>query len=56
VQSDVGPIVLSSQVQVTDIVVDELSEFEQQRIEQTINADSLVDAQEIVDRLEGSSP
>lgn len=56
VQNDVGPIVLSSEVEVTDIAVDELTQFEQQRVEQTINADSIDAANEIVERLEVSSP
>ncbi|GAA2176490.1 protein phosphatase 2C domain-containing protein [Agrococcus versicolor] len=56
VQSDVGPVVLSSEVQVTSIELADLTDFEQQRIEQTINADDLDAAQRIVDRLEVSSP
>lgn len=52
VQQDIGPIQLSSEVDVTTIDVDDLSSFNQQMVEQTINAESLEDAQQIVDRLE----
>lgn len=52
IQQDIGPIGLSHEVEVTEIRADDLSAFQEQRLEQTINVDSLADAQEFIDRLE----
>ncbi len=51
VQQSIGPIGLSSVYEVTDIRVDDLPTFSREQIEQTINADSLREAREIVERL-----
>lgn len=51
VQQDLGPIVLSHVHQETDIAVDDLPEYDQQLVQQTINAESLQAAQTIVDQL-----
>lgn len=51
VQSTIGPIPLSSVYQSTQIDVDELPAFQRQSVEQTINADDLRDALDIVERL-----
>ena len=55
VQPQVGPLRLSHVVESTTLTENDLSSFYRQRVEQTINADSLREAQEIVQRLEGSS-
>ena len=51
VQQDLGPIPLSSVYEVTSIQVNELSPYERQQVEETITADDLQDAREIVRRL-----
>lgn len=51
VQSTIGPISLSSVYQTTRIEVDDLPVWQRERVESTINADSLRDALDIVDRL-----
>ena len=51
VQQNIGPISLSSVYQTTQIDVSELPEFQRDAVEATINADSLRDAMDIVDRL-----
>ena len=51
VQQTIGPIHLSSVYQATRIEVSSLSAYNQQSVEATINADSLRDALDIVDRL-----
>ena len=55
VQQSIGPISLSSVYQTTMISVDSLPEFQRERVEQTINADSLRNAHDIVDRLAASA-
>ncbi|MHA6669745.1 Stp1/IreP family PP2C-type Ser/Thr phosphatase [Homoserinimonas sp. A447] len=51
VQQDIGPIKLSSVYEVTSIQLNELSPFERQQVEETITADNLEDARDIVKRL-----
>ncbi len=51
VQQSLGPISLSSVYQDTDIPLDELSSFQRVAVEETISADSLEDALQIVARL-----
>jgi len=51
VQQDIGPIKLSSVYEVTSIQLNELSTFERQQVEETITADNLADAREIIRRL-----
>ena len=51
VQQNIGPISLSSVYQTTQIDVAELPGFQRDAVEQTISADSLRDAMDIVDRL-----
>ena len=55
VQQDIGPIKLSSVYEVTSIQLGELSPFERQQIEETITADNLEDARDIVRRLSNVS-
>jgi serine/threonine protein phosphatase PrpC/ABC-type cobalt transport system substrate-binding protein len=52
VQQNIGPIVLSSVYQTTQIDVDSLPAFQQQTVLATINADDLRDALDIVQRLD----
>ena len=54
VQADLGPITLSEVYQQTSITLDSLPEYTRQTVEQTINADSLDDAMQILERLEGN--
>lgn len=57
VQQDLGPIKLSHLYESTSIRVDSLSTFEQNRVVDTITADSLSDARDIINRLhDGSTP
>jgi PPM family protein phosphatase len=51
VQQDLGPIPLSTVFDRTDLDVDELRVYDRQRVENTISASSLEDAQQIVERL-----
>ena len=51
VQADLGPISLSSVYQQTSITLDSLPEYTRQSVEQTINADNLSDAENIIGRL-----
>lgn len=51
VQQDLGPISLSHLYQETTTHMSELSSYERQQVEQTINADSLEDAERIVNQL-----
>jgi protein phosphatase len=51
VQQGIGPIPLSSVYEVTDVRLNELGTFYQGQVENTINADSLSEAEDIVDRL-----
>jgi len=51
VQSTIGPIPLSSVYQSTEIDVDDLPAFQRRSVEDTINADDLRDALQIVERL-----
>jgi protein phosphatase len=55
VQQNIGPIHLSSVYQSTRIEVASLSPYKQQEVEDTINADSLRDALNIVDRLSAAA-
>ncbi|WGD37364.1 Stp1/IreP family PP2C-type Ser/Thr phosphatase [Lysinibacter sp. HNR] len=52
VQQDIGPISLSSVYEDTGIPVKDLGQFDQQRLTETISADSLENARKIVTRLE----
>ena len=54
IQQQIGPIVLATQVEETDIAIDDLTPFNQSNVEQTISAGSLEAAQAIVERLERS--
>jgi protein phosphatase len=51
VQADLGPISLSSVYQQTSITLDSLPEYTRESVEDTISADSLADATEIIERL-----
>ena len=51
IQQDLGPIQLSTVYRETSVELDELSYINQQRIETTISADSLADAERIVSQL-----
>jgi protein phosphatase len=55
VQQDIGPIKLSSVYEVTSIQLNELSTFERQQVQETITADDLQDAREIIRRLANDS-
>lgn len=55
IQQDLGPISLSSIYRETDIPVESLDYFTQQRLEETISADSLADAERIVSQLSNDS-
>ncbi|QDZ15561.1 PP2C family protein-serine/threonine phosphatase [Humibacter ginsenosidimutans] len=55
VQQTLGPISLSSVHEKTDIPVESLSAYEQQQVEDTINAASLDDAKRIVNQLADDS-
>lgn len=55
VQQNLGPIALSHVHTETDILVDNLSAYEKQQVEDTINASSLGDAQRIVRQLSDDS-
>lgn len=55
VQQSIGPISLSHVHQTTAISVDELPLYQRDAVESTISADSLRDAQRIVDRLSASA-
>jgi protein phosphatase len=55
VQQNLGPIALSHVHTETDILVDGLSAYEKQQVEDTINASSLGDAQRIVRQLSDDS-
>ena len=54
VQQDIGPIKLSSVYEATDLLLDDLRVYDRQQVEQTINAGSLADAVDIVERLKGA--
>ncbi|TFD64264.1 PP2C family protein-serine/threonine phosphatase [Cryobacterium ruanii] len=54
VQQDIGPIKLSSVYETTDLLLDDLRVYDRQQVEQTINAGSLADAVDIVERLKGA--
>ena len=51
VQQDIGPIKLSHVYKTTTLDLDDLSPYYQQQVESTLNANSLAEAQGIVDRL-----
>jgi PPM family protein phosphatase len=51
VQQGIGPIPLSSVHEVTDVRLDDLGAFYQGQVERTINAGSLSEAEDIVERL-----
>ncbi len=55
VQQTIGPITLSNVYQTTSIEVADLPTFQRQSVEQTINATSLRDALDIVDRLSSAA-
>ncbi|WP_405218765.1 PP2C family protein-serine/threonine phosphatase [Agrococcus sp. Ld7] len=54
IQQQIGPFVLATQVEETDIAVDDLTPFNQRNVDQTISAGSLEAARAIVERLEPS--
>ena len=51
VQTNAGPISLSSVYEQTSVTLDSLPDYVRQTVEQTINADSLADAEAIIARL-----
>ena len=51
VQQGIGPISLSHLYQESDVPVDDLPAYDQQQVEQTINADDLQSAKTIVEQL-----
>lgn len=51
VQASLGPISLSTPIDDTDILLADLPDFDRSKVEQTISARSLLDAEAIVDRL-----
>lgn len=51
VQQDIGPIRLHHVVEQTDIPVSKLTSYDQSLVERTVSADSLADAQQVVERL-----
>jgi hypothetical protein len=51
VPENVGPLSLSTLYEETDVPIDSLQVFEQERIEESLPAESLEDAFQIVDRL-----
>lgn len=53
VQQTIGPVTLSEVHEETSIRVDSLSTFEQRRVVDTITAESLKDARQIIERLDG---
>ena len=55
VQQSIGPISLSHVYQTTAIAVDDLPAYQQEAVENTISADSLRDAHDIVDRLSAAT-
>lgn len=55
VQQSIGPVSLSSVYQTTAIAVDELPTYQRDAVEATINADTLKDAHDIVDRLSAAA-
>jgi protein phosphatase len=55
IQQDIGPIDLSTVYRETTVDVDGLTYFNRQRIEATISADSLADAERIVSQLSNDS-
>jgi len=55
IQQDLGPFALSSIYRETDVDVTSLDYFTQQRLEETISADSLPDAERIVSQLSDDS-
>lgn len=55
VQQGIGPISLHSVYETTDIAVADLNAYDQQLLEETISADSLAQARDIVDRLEADT-
>ena len=55
VQQSIGPISLSSVYQTTTIAVEDLPEYQRDTVENTISADSLREAHDIVDRLAASA-
>ena len=55
VQQDVGPISLSSVYRTTDIDLDALPSYSRSTVEDTIPADSLSDAERIVEQLSNVS-
>ncbi|WP_424936799.1 MULTISPECIES: PP2C family protein-serine/threonine phosphatase [Bacteria] len=55
IQQDIGPISLSSVHEDTGILLKELPSFDRSRVDATITARSLEDAQQIVDRLRESA-
>ncbi|MGA0567799.1 protein phosphatase 2C domain-containing protein [Rathayibacter sp. KR2-224] len=55
VQQNLGPVQLSHVYKQSDVYVDSLSAYEQQQVEDTINASSLDDAQRIVRQLSDDS-
>lgn len=51
IRESLGPLNFSSEYEVTDLVVDELPAFQQTLIERSISAESLIDAERIIQEL-----
>ncbi len=54
IKEELGPLKFSSPYQVSEISIDELSPFQQELISRSISANSLEDAERILDQLEAS--
>lgn len=55
VQQNIGPIILSTPLRDTDILLADLPQYQRASVERTINARSLADAEAIVARLQASA-
>jgi PPM family protein phosphatase len=55
IREDLGPFKFSSVYEVSEIQVDSLTEFQRERLEQSIDAEDLADARRIIQQLEGGS-
>jgi len=55
IREDLGPFKFSSVYEVSDISVDSLTDFQRERLEQSIDAEDLEDARRIIDQLEDGS-
>ncbi|WP_110588041.1 PP2C family protein-serine/threonine phosphatase [Microbacterium suaedae] len=56
IQQSIGPIALSTAYEDTDVLIDEIPAAWRSRVEETISADSLAEAQQIVENLRSRVP